>query len=223
MSTNARGSIEITAQVLLRAYACGIFPMAESADDPALYWIEPQHRGILPLQGLHIAQRLRRMIKQDQFEIRIDSDFDAVIAGCAAAKQGRSTTWINGRIRQLYRELFDIGHCHTVEAWSQGELAGGLYGVQLQSVFFGESMFSARTGASKAALVHLAARLRFGGFNLLDTQFVTSHLRQFGAQEIARDAFQAMLARALTKPADYFRLPVECSGKRALEILDASA
>ena len=220
MSTKARSAIEITPQVLLKAYACGIFPMAENADDPALYWIEPQHRGILPLTGLHIPNRLRRTVRQDRFEIRIDSDFDAVIAGCAASKQGRSTTWINGRIRQLYRGLFDLGYCHTVEAWADGELAGGLYGVHLQSVFFGESMFSRQTDASKTALVHLAARLRHGGFQLLDTQFITEHLRQFGALEVGRDAFQRLLGRALTAPADFARLPHRASGRMALEIID---
>jgi len=219
MSTNARGVIEITPQVLLKAYACGIFPMAESADDPALYWIEPQQRGILPLTGLHIPQRLRRTIRQGRFEVRIDSDFDAVIAGCAAAKQGRGTTWINGRIRQLYRHLFDLGHCHTVETWADGRLVGGLYGVHLQSAFFGESMFSTERDASKTALVHLAARLINGGFQLLDTQFVTDHLRQFGAVEVNRDAFQRLLERALLRPADFGRMPPDASGAEVLDIL----
>jgi len=219
MSTNARGVIEITPQVLLKAYACGIFPMAESADDPALYWIEPQQRGILPLTGLHIPQRLRRTIRQGRFEVRIDSDFDAVIAGCAAAKQGRGTTWINGRIRQLYRHLFDLGHCHTVETWADGRLVGGLYGVHLQSAFFGESMFSTERDASKTALVHLAARLISGGFQLLDTQFVTDHLRQFGAVEVNRDAFQRLLERALLRPADFGRMGPDASGAEVLDIL----
>jgi len=221
MSTVARGAIEITPQVLLKAYACGIFPMAENADDPALYWIEPQQRGILPLSSLHIPQRLRKTVRQDRFEIRIDSDFDAVIAGCASTKAGRSTTWINGRIRQLYRDLFDRGHCHTIECWLDGQLVGGLYGVHLQSVYFGESMFSTERDASKTALVHLAARLVFGGFQLLDTQFVTEHLRQFGAIEVNRDVFQRLLERALIKPADFHRLAHGASGARALEILDA--
>jgi len=222
MSTNARGVIEITPQVLLKAYACGIFPMAESADDPALYWIEPQQRGILPLTGLHIPQRLRRTIRQDRFEVRIDSDFDAVIAGCAAAKQGRGTTWINGRIRQLYRHLFDLGHCHTVETWAGGRLVGGLYGVHLQSAFFGESMFSTERDASKTALVHLAARLLHGGFQLLDTQFVTDHLRQFGAIEVNRDAFQRLLEHALLRTADFARLPPDALGAEVLDIIGAA-
>ena len=223
MSTNARGAIEITPQVLLKAYACGIFPMAENADDPALYWIEPQQRGMLPLTGLHIGRRLQRTVRQDRFEIRIDSDFDAVIAGCAAARDGRGTTWINGRIRQLYHDLFDLGHCHTVETWAAGRLAGGLYGVHLQGVFFGESMFSVERDASKTALVHLAARLLHGGFQLLDTQFVTDHLRQFGAIEVSRDAFQVLLERGLREPADFHRLTHGASGATALGIIQAAS
>jgi len=222
MSTTARGAIEITPQVLLKAYACGIFPMAENADDPALYWIEPQQRGLVPLDRLHVGNRLRRTVRQDRFEIRINSDFDAVIAACAASKRGRDTTWINGRIRQLYHQLFELGHCHTVEAWAGGKLVGGLYGVHLQAAFFGESMFSTERDASKTALVHLAARLRFGGFQLLDTQFVTDHLRQFGAIEVGRDAFQRLLERALQQPADFHRLAHGATGARVLEIIDTA-
>ena len=219
MSTNARRNIEITPQVLLKAYACGIFPMAENAEDPALYWVEPQHRGIIPLSGLHVPGRLARTIRQDRFDVRIDSDFDAVIEGCAASRQGRRTTWINGRIRQLYRELFDLGICHTVETWFDGELVGGLYGVHLQGAFFGESMFSTMSDASKTALVHLVARLKHGGFSLLDTQFVTEHLRQFGALEVSRDAFQKLLEHALTLPADFHRLERAATGHQVLAIL----
>ena len=151
--------IEITPQVLLKAYACGIFPMAESADDNALYWIEPERRGILPLDDVHIP--------------KVDHDFEGVIDGCAAPRAGRRSTWINGRIRSLYRELFKLGHCHTVEVWQDGKMIGGLYGVHLGRAFFGESMFSTARDASKIALVYLVARLKYGGFTLLDTQFVT--------------------------------------------------
>jgi leucyl/phenylalanyl-tRNA--protein transferase len=150
--------IEITPQVLLKAYTCGIFPMAESADDPALYWIEPQQRGILPLDDLHVPKRLARTVRQGAFEVRIDSSFEAVIDGCAASRAGRRTTWINRKIRGLYRDLFDAGYCHTVEAWAGGELVGGLYGVALNGAFFGESMFSTERDASKVALVYLCAR-----------------------------------------------------------------
>ncbi len=190
-------AIEITPQVLLKAYTCGIFPMAESARDPTLYWIEPELRGILPLSGISVPRRLARTIRQGKFEIRVDSDFQGVISGCAASRPGRRTTWINQPIRELYAELFSMGHCHTVEAWLDGRLVGGLYGVHVGRAFFGESMFSTERDASKVALVYLIARLVYGGFTLLDTQFVTDHLKQFGALEIPRAEFQHLLSRAL--------------------------
>jgi leucyl/phenylalanyl-tRNA---protein transferase len=189
--------IEITPQVLLKAYACGIFPMAESAEDNALYWIEPERRGILPLDRMHVPKRLARTIRSGGFEVKIDHDFEGVIEGCAAPRSGRRSTWINGRIRSLYRELFALGHCHTVEVWQDGELAGGLYGVHLGRAFFGESMFSRARDASKIALVYLVARLKYGGFTLLDTQFVTGHLARFGAVEVSREEFQRFLEAAL--------------------------
>jgi leucyl/phenylalanyl-tRNA--protein transferase len=189
--------IEITPQVLLKAYACGIFPMAESAEDNALYWIEPERRGILPLDRVHIPRSLARTIRRGGFEVRVDKNFEAVIEGCAAPRSGRRSTWINGRIRGLYRELFALGHCHTVEVWQDGELTGGLYGVHLGRAFFGESMFSRARDASKIALVYLIARLKYGGFTLLDTQFVTGHLARFGAIEVSREEFQRFLEDAL--------------------------
>lgn len=189
--------IEITPQVLLKAYACGIFPMAESAEDNALYWIEPERRGILPLDRVHVPKSLARTIRRGGFEVRVDNDFEAVIEGCAAPRAGRRSTWINGRIRHLYRELFAMGHCHTVEVWRDGELVGGLYGVHLGRAFFGESMFSRERDASKVALVYLIARLKYGGFTLLDTQFVTGHLARFGAIEVSRQVFQRLLEDAL--------------------------
>ena len=192
--------IEITPQVLLKAYACGIFPMAESAEDNALYWIEPERRGILPLDRLHVPRRLARTIRQGGFEVRIDNDFDTVIEGCAAPRAGRRSTWINGRIRSLYADLFALGHCHTVEVWEGDDLIGGLYGVHLGRAFFGESMFSKARDASKIALVYLVARLKFGGFELLDTQFVTGHLARFGAIEVGRAEFQRLLEAALYCP-----------------------
>ena len=190
-------TIEITPLVLLKAYACGIFPMAESAEDNALYWIEPERRGILPLDRLHVPKRLARTIRQGGFEVKIDNDFDAVIEGCAAPRAGRRSTWINGRIRSLYRELFAMGHCHTVEVWQDDKLIGGLYGVHLGRAFFGESMFSRARDASKIALVYLVARLKYGGFELLDTQFVTDHLAKFGVIEVSRAEFQRSLEGAL--------------------------
>jgi leucyl/phenylalanyl-tRNA--protein transferase len=189
--------IEITPQVLLKAYACGIFPMAESAEDNALYWIEPERRGILPLDRAHVPRRLARTIRNGGFEVKVDTDFEAVIEGCAAPRSGRRSTWINGRIGSLYRELFALGHCHTVEVWQDGALVGGLYGVHLGRAFFGESMFSRVRDASKIALVYLIARLKYGGFTLLDTQFVTGHLARFGAIEVSRDEFQRLLEAAL--------------------------
>ena len=188
--------IDITAEVLLKAYSCGIFPMAESAEDEELFWIEPKHRGIIPLNNVHVPKRLARTIRSGKFIVRIDEDFDGVINGCAASRPERPSTWINNRIRQLYRELFDMGHCHTVEVYNQREeLVGGLYGVELNAAFFGESMFSFEKDASKVALIYLIARLKYAGFKLLDTQFVTDHLAKFGAIEVDREEFQRRLER----------------------------
>jgi leucyl/phenylalanyl-tRNA--protein transferase len=206
MTTFSDLSLDITPQVLLKAYACGIFPMAESADDPGLFWIEPERRGVIPLDNFHVSRRLARTVRQRRFEIRVDTDFDAVIEGCAAPARGRQRTWINARIRRLYGELFALGHCHTVEAWQDGRLAGGLYGVSIGAAFFGESMFTHVTDASKVALVHLVDRLRAGGYLLLDAQFTTDHLRRFGAIELNRRAYQKLLDRAIAGHADFFAL-----------------
>ncbi len=216
-------AIEITPQVLLKAYSCGIFPMAESADDPVLYWIEPQSRGVLPLDSVHVPKRLARTIRSGRFEMRIDSNFDAVIDGCAASRPGRRSTWINVRIRQLYGALFRQGHCHTVETWADGRLVGGLYGVALGGAFFGESMFSTETDASKVALVYLVARLVGGGFTLLDTQFVTDHLRQFGTIELDRTAFHAALETALDQKTDFLALDCNAAPDLILEIVGRAA
>jgi leucyl/phenylalanyl-tRNA--protein transferase len=211
--------LEITPQVLLKAYACGIFPMAESADDPQLYWIEPQARGLLPLDRVLVPKRLQRTIRQTPYKVRINTDFDGVISGCAASRPGRSTTWINDRIRHLYRELHRLGYCHTVEVWHEGRLVGGLYGVALGGAFFGESMFSEMRDASKVALIHLCARLIAGGFTMLDTQFVTDHLRQFGTVEVDRAEFHHQLEIALKAQGDYFRLEGNPTPQRVLEIV----
>lgn len=212
--------IEITPQVLLKAYSCGIFPMAESAYDSALYWIEPQHRGILPLDEVHVPRRLKRTIRSTDFEVRVDHEFDGIIEGCAASRPGRRSTWINTRIRQLYRELFELGHCHTVEVWDGSRLVGGLYGVALGGAFFGESMFSTERDVSKIALVHLCGRLIAGGFVLLDTQFVTDHLRQFGTIEVGRGEFQSRLEEALKVPADFHRLGPDVTPDEILSHID---
>jgi len=194
----------ITPEILLQAYACGIFPMADSADDPDLYWVEPANRGILPLGAFHVSRRLARTVRADKFEIRVDTDFEAVISGCSLSRSRRGSTWINDEIRRLYRELFNAGHVHTLEAWSDNRLVGGLYGVHLASVFFGESMFSIETDASKVALVHLVARLARNGFALLDTQFLTDHLARFGAIEVPRERYLKLLADALAHSADFY-------------------
>jgi leucyl/phenylalanyl-tRNA---protein transferase len=220
MASKEHAIVEITPEVLLKAYACGIFPMAESADDPALYWIEPEARGIIPLEGFHVPSRLARTVRSDCFTVVANRDFDAVIDGCAEAKPGRNHTWINGRIRRLYRGLFEIGHCHTIEVYDGDVLAGGLYGVSLGSTFFGESMFHRVRDASKVALVHLVARLKAGRFRLLDTQFVTEHLMTFGALEISRRQYHKLLADALAGEADFGALPLDrpIAGNDALEL-----
>jgi leucyl/phenylalanyl-tRNA--protein transferase len=219
MSSRDSASPEITPEVLLRAYACGIFPMAESVDDPSLFWVEPEIRGLIPLDGFRLASRLARTVRSDAFRVTINTAFKAVIDGCAEPHPGRNDTWINRRIRELYIGLHAIGHCHSVEAWQDDELVGGLYGVSLGRAFFGESMFHRARDASKVALVHLVARLIAGGFVLLDTQFVTDHLRSFGAIEVPRRRYRAMLDAAITGHADFARLPPRISGAEALRII----
>jgi leucyl/phenylalanyl-tRNA--protein transferase len=220
MASRDSAAIDITPEVLLKAYACGIFPMAESADDPALYWIEPEKRGLLPLDGFHIPSRLARTVRTDRFTVICNRDFDAVIDGCAEPRPGRARTWINTRIRRLYRALYASGHCHTVETYLDDRLVGGLYGVSLGGAFFGESMFHRATDASKVALVHLVARLRAGGFRLLDSQFVTDHLKTFGAIEVSRRQYHRQLEMALAHEARFTALaPQEpLSGERALAL-----
>jgi leucyl/phenylalanyl-tRNA--protein transferase len=220
MASRDNAAVEITPEVLLKAYACGIFPMAESADDNALYWIEPEERGIIGFDQFHVPRRLARTVRSDRFSVAVNRDFEAVIAGCAAPNPGRGRTWINDRIRNLYRKLHQRGHCHSVEVYDGDELVGGLYGVSLARAFFGESMFHNARDASKVALVHLVARLRAGGFALLDTQFVTDHLRTFGATEIPRRQYHKELEAALVGDADFAALPLDqpISGAEALRL-----
>jgi len=221
MASRESALIDITPEVLLKAYACGIFPMAESADDPALYWIEPERRGIIPLDKFHIPDRLARTVRSDCFTVVVDRDFDAVIAGCAQPAPGRARTWINGRIHNLYRKLYERGDCHTVEAYEGDRLVGGLYGVSLGRAFFGESMFHRARDASKVALVHLVARLKAGHFRLLDTQFVTDHLRTFGATEVSRPAYHKLLDAALVGEGNFGALALDrpVTGTAALACL----
>lgn len=214
-------SPEITPEIMLRAYAAGIFPMAEAADDPNLFWVEPELRGVIPLDRFHLPSRLARTVRADRFEIRVDRDFEAVIDACAEARSDRPDTWINGRIREIFGALFRLGHVHTVECWREERLVGGLYGLSLGGAFFGESMFHRETDASKVALVHLVARLRQGGYSLLDAQFQTSHLAQFGTQEVPRAAYRGLLERAIVVPGDWEIWPPgqRVSGAQALAAL----
>jgi leucyl/phenylalanyl-tRNA--protein transferase len=215
--------IEITPEVLLKAYACGIFPMAESAEDPALYWLEPEKRGVIPLDRFHLPSRLARTVRSDRFTVTVNRDFDAVLEGCAEPRPGRPRTWINARIRVLYRKLHDRRHCHSLEVYDGDTLVGGLYGVTLGRAFFGESMFHRARDASKVALVHLIARLKAGGFKLLDTQFVTDHLRIFGAIEVPRRQYHKLLEAALTGEGDFAALGTKSpvSGAQVLALLTA--
>jgi leucyl/phenylalanyl-tRNA--protein transferase len=194
----------IPPDLLLKAYASGVFPMAESATDLEVFWVRPETRGIIPLDAFHVPKSLRKVIRQIRFDIRIDTDFAGVIEGCAEIRGERHTTWINAPIREAYMQLHERGHCHSVEAWEDGRLAGGLYGVTLGRVFFGESMFSRETDASKVCLVHLVERLRQRGFELLDTQFTTEHLKRFGAIDVQRARYEKMLEGALEGGAAVF-------------------
>ncbi len=187
----------VTPEMLLRAYALGVFPMAEGRENREIYWIDPEERGILPLDGLHVPRRLMRTLRQKRFEVRCDTAFGQVVQACAEPAPGRLDTWINQEIMRLSLQLFDMGFAHSVECWRKGELAGGLYGIAIGGAFFGESMFTRERDASKVALVHLVLRLRLGGFQLLDTQFVTRHLERFGAIEISRAEYRRRLMRAI--------------------------
>ena len=188
----------IPPDLLLKAYASGVFPMADSADDPEVFWVRPESRGVIPLEGFHMPKSLAKVVRQGRFEIAFDRDFFGVIDGCAESRDVRRSTWINGPIREAYGRLFDRGHCHTVEAWRDNRLVGGLYGVSLGRAFFGESMFARETDASKVCLVHLVERLKERGFVLLDTQFTTEHLRRFGAVDVPRLKYERLLEEAIT-------------------------
>ena len=212
------GSRRLTPELLLRAYQQGVFPMAERRDDELLYWVSPEARGILPLDKFHVSHRLARTIRSDRFEVRVDTAFGDVIRACAAPAAGREESWINDEIVEIYTELFRRKHAHSVECWRDGRLVGGLYGVRLGGAFFGESMFSRERDASKVALAHLVARLIKGGFALLDSQFLTSHLAQFGAVEIPRSKYLAMLETAIAERA-YWPEPSGSSGRASLALV----
>lgn len=214
MKTSPR-KFELTADILLRAYSIGVFPMAESSEAKELFWVEPHERGVLPLDGLVVSRKLARTVRSDRFRVVADRDFRAVMRACAA----REKTWINDEIVQLYTELFDAGHAHSVEVYRGASLVGGLYGVSLRGAFFGESMFHFERDASKVALVHLIARLRSGGYSLLDTQFLTEHLASLGAVGLSREAFRLRLAQAMQSEANFGVWPAgrAMPGAEALE------
>jgi leucyl/phenylalanyl-tRNA--protein transferase len=215
--------------VLLRAYASGVFPMAERADSPDVFWVEPRRRGVLPLDGFHLPKSLSRTLRQEKFRFTADRAFGDVLAACAAPAPGRSETWINPLIADAYQDLHTLGHAHSVEAWTaDGDLAGGLYGVRLGAAFFGESMFMRATDASKACLAALVARLRLGGFRLLDTQFLTSHLANFGVVEISARDYRGVLAAAVAGSGDFFAAETDGegfgpSGKRIVQLLSQTS
>jgi leucyl/phenylalanyl-tRNA--protein transferase len=208
-----------TVDDLISCYQRGIFPMADARHDESVFLIDPERRGVLPLEGVHIPRRLARTVRSQTFEVRIDSAFDAVIEACAASRPGRLETWINAPIQQLYGDLFARGLAHSVECWRDGQMVGGLYGVSLGAAFFGESMFSTERDASKVALAHLVARLKVGEYRLLDTQFITDHLMQFGTVEIARADYRRQLSKAWPAQADFYRFSVGATGADVLQAI----
>ncbi len=211
----------LTPEILLRAYEAGVFPMAERRDDPNLFWVSPDARGIIPLDGFHLPRRLARTIKSDRFTVKVDTAFADVMRACAAPADDRKESWINDEILSLYTSLHRMGRAHSVECWQEGALVGGLYGVKLGAAFFGESMFSRERDASKVALAHLVARLKAGGFTLLDSQFLTSHLAQFGAVEIPREHYLDLLADAVAREANFY-CPAP-SGRSGIASLDVAS
>lgn len=213
----------LTPELLIRAYAAGIFPMAESRHDPSIFWVDPEVRAVLPLDGLRVSRRLRRTVRRSPFEVRADSAFAEVIAACAEITPQRRDTWINAEIERAYLELHELGHAHTIECWQEDRLVGGLYGVALGGAFCGESMFSRATDASKVALVHLVARLRHGGFTLLDVQFTTDHLKRFGVVEIPARQYLRRLNNALAVRARFYSaLPPEDEEAALSAVLQSS-
>lgn len=210
---------KLTADVLLRAYMIGVFPMADNVDDDELFWVDPEQRGILPLDKFHLPHSLRKTIKQAPFDIRVDTDFRGVMQACRAKRPTHETSWINDEIIRLYCELAERGHAHSIECWKDDKLIGGLYGVSIGAAFFGESMFSFETDASKIALTYLVARLKQGGYTLLDVQFQTDHLTRFGVTELVRGRYHAALQIALETEADFYSLPVNSSPEAVLQLI----
>jgi leucyl/phenylalanyl-tRNA--protein transferase len=212
-----------TVEDLIACYRRGVFPMADAREDDRIFLIDPDRRGVIPLQGFHVPHRLARRVRSGGFQVRIDTAFDAVIEACAEARPGRLETWINAPIQALYGELYDRGQAHSVECWAGDDLVGGLYGVTIGAAFFGESMFSLARDASKVALTHLVARLIGGRYQLLDTQFLTGHLAQFGAQDIPRAHYRKRLALALAGDADFFALSAYADGASVLQAISQAS
>ena len=224
MAADAFGDVSgFDVETLIDCYRRGLFPMAETRDDETIYLIDPETRGVIPLDRFHLARRLARTIRAGRFQVRIDAAFAEVIAQCAKPQPGRLETWINPQIEALYGELFRRGMAHSVETWLDGRLIGGLYGVSLGGAFFGESMFSRERDASKVALAHLVARLRSGGYRLLDAQFITDHLTQFGTEEIPRAAYHRRLALALSVEGDFFRMPAYSTPETVLQAISQAS
>ena len=217
------GSTTFAVEDLIDCYEQGVFPMADARDDERIFLIDPERRGVIPLGGFHVPARLARTVRSDRFQVRIDTAFEPVVEACAASRPGRTETWINHPIQSLYAELYRRGQAHSVEAWREGELVGGLYGVTLSGAFFGESMFSLERDSSKVALVHLVGRLIVGRFKLLDAQFMTQHLAQFGGQEVSRAHYRKRLAVALGQETDFYRLPAYVAGEAVLQAISQAS
>lgn len=211
--------IFISPDTILRAYASGVFPMAEDGESDDLFWVDPKMRGIIPLDQFHLSRRLSKSIRQGTFRITRDQAFAQVMRACAAPGNDRQRTWINKRIITIYTELHQLGHAHSIECWQDDKLAGGLYGVSIGAAFFGESMFHTETDASKVALAALVGRLRAGGYKLLDIQFITAHLKQFGAREISRADYLTRLAHAIELKADFYSLAEEAESDDLLQAI----
>lgn len=216
-------SKSFTLEDMIACYATGVFPMSEDRDDPRLFLVDPEERGIFPLDHFHIPRRLRRTLRTTSFQVRIDTAFDQVVHLCAEADEGREETWINHPLESLYSALFSRGLAHSVEVWGGQDLVGGLYGVCLNGAFFGESMFSRVTDASKIALCHLVARLKVGGYSLLDAQFHTDHLAQFGLIAISREDYRTRLHQALAIEADFYALGPQADGEGVLHVINQAS
>lgn len=216
MKDGDANALELTPELVLRAYAAGVFPMADRRDSPDVYWVDPRRRGILPLDRFRLSRSLRRRLLREDYSVRVNTSFEAVLDACA----DRRETWINAAIREVFIEIHLLGHAHSVEIWQEDALVGGLYGLHLGAAFFGESMFSRISDGSKIALAHLIARLRAGGFMLLDTQFTTPHLESLGAISITRLQYQEKLSRALMRRGDFYSLSEDTTASEIVQLIN---